>query len=49
MEKPMGDQIIITEDKPAKPDVVVVVPESEKKTEKKIVTEKTTIVEREAD
>jgi hypothetical protein len=41
----MGDQVIITEDedkKPAKPDVVVVVPEP--KTEK-VVTEKTTVTE----
>ncbi|MEP6831179.1 MAG: hypothetical protein ABI963_12625 [Rhizomicrobium sp.] len=45
----MGDQIIITEDKPENPDVVVVVPEAEKKPVKKIVTEKTTIIEREAD
>ncbi|MES2253552.1 MAG: hypothetical protein V4559_00775 [Pseudomonadota bacterium] len=41
----MGDQIIITEDKPEKPDVVVVVPENEPKTVKKTVTEKTTTIE----
>ncbi|MEO7054379.1 MAG: hypothetical protein ABI191_05350 [Rhizomicrobium sp.] len=45
----MGDQIIITEDKPEKPDVVVVVPEVEPKTVKKIVTEKTTTVEQKDD
>jgi len=41
----MGDQIIITEDKPEKPEVVVVVPQPEQKTVKKIVTEKTTTIE----
>jgi len=42
----MGDRIIITEeeDKPAKPDVVVVVPEAEAKPEK-VVTEKTVVTE----
>ncbi len=42
----MGDKIIITEDeeKPTKPDVVVVTPQAEAKTEK-VVTEKTTVTE----
>jgi hypothetical protein len=40
----MGDKIIITEDKPAPPDVVVVVPEPEARTEK-VVTEKTIVTE----
>jgi hypothetical protein len=42
----MGDRIIIAEDedKPAKPDVVVVVPEAEAKPEK-VVTEKTVVTE----
>ena len=42
----MGDRIIITEeeDKPVKPDVVVVLPEAEAKTEK-IVTEKMVVTE----
>jgi hypothetical protein len=42
----MGDRIIITddEDKPARPDVVVVAPQAPPKTEK-VVTEKTTVTE----
>jgi len=42
----MGDTVIITEDepKPAKPDVVVVVPAPEKKPER-VVVEKTTVTE----
>ena len=41
----MGDTVIIEEEpKPAKPDVVVVVPPAEPKAEK-VVTEKTTITQ----
>ena len=40
----MGDKIIVTEDKPAPPDVIVVAPEPEAKTEK-VVTEKTIVTE----
>ena len=40
----MGDKVIITEDKPAPPDVVVVEQKPEEKTEK-VVTEKTTVTE----
>ena len=42
----MGDKIIITEDedKPARPDVVVVQPQAATKKEK-VVTEKTTVTE----
>jgi len=42
----MGDKIIITddEDKPQKPDVIVVAPQPAPKTEK-VVTEKTTVVQ----
>ena len=41
----MGDKIIVTEDepKPAKPDVVVVVPEAAEKKER-VITEKTTTI-----
>jgi hypothetical protein len=35
----MGDQVIITDDKPVQPDVIVVKPEAEAKTEKTVVTE----------
>lgn len=42
----MGDKIIVTDDdeKPAKPDVVVVAPEAPVKKER-VVTEKTTVTE----
>ena len=45
----MGDKIIITDDEPKPaPQVVVVAPEPEKKTEK-VVTEKTTVTRVEED
>ena len=42
----MGDKIIVTddEDKPEKPDIVVVAPQATPKKEK-VVTEKTTVTE----
>src|SRR3954470_5669875 len=43
-EPNMGDKDIITEEQPAKPDVVVVEQKPEEKTEK-VVTEKTTVTE----